>query len=418
MPRSIRIAALQLRAHDRADFTRVWPSMLGRIASAARSANLLVLPEGTIPGYVLGDAPVDDTEIASAVAELRALAAEVQTVIVLGIAARGSNGGLFNRALAIESDGTLAGSADKIFLWDFDRKWFQPGGRIAPVETSLGRLGLLVCADGRMPEIARALAEAGSELLVMPTAWVTSGRDPASLENAQADLLARVRAFENKIAFVAANKCGSELGVAAYCGKSQIIDANGELMAIASQDSEEVIYADVQPRRALPFRSTHRPTFRNAASSGDVRVAIALDSPTVQSAAHLNLLDAISLDAVSDAILLNDDELFDPGALVQSRLDGCRVAIWSVRTADPWTQRIACVRALELRMYVVVLDYGSDRAYAIDPDGRIIAGTFAAYRTATFWFDAAKTQQTAIVSGTDVLSGLARVRAILERQNA
>ena len=62
----------------------------------------------------------------------------------------------------------------------------------------------------------------------MPTAWVTSGRDPGALENVQADLLARVRAYENGVPFVAANKCGVELGIALYCGKSQIVDEAAE----------------------------------------------------------------------------------------------------------------------------------------------------------------------------------------------
>ena len=69
----------------------------------------------------------------------------------------------------------------------------------------------------------------------MPTAWVTSGRDPTSLENVQADLLGRVRAYENRVPFVAANKCGSELGMVAYCGKSQIVDSRGEIVALANQ---------------------------------------------------------------------------------------------------------------------------------------------------------------------------------------
>ncbi|MHB8147141.1 MAG: carbon-nitrogen hydrolase family protein, partial [Vulcanimicrobiaceae bacterium] len=234
MTRTIRTAALQLRATARRAFVDAWPQHLGAIEDAARHSDLLVLPEASIPAYVLGDDATDDAAIERAVAEVRGIARRHGTVIVAGVAQRDGMR-LHNRALVIERNGAIAGHADKLFLWHFDRKWFEAGSAIEPVSTSLGKLGVLVCADGRIPGIARALVDRGAELLVMPTAWVTSGRDPEHLENAQADLLVRVRAFENGVPFIAANKCGVELAMVAYCGKSQIVAANGELLAIAGE---------------------------------------------------------------------------------------------------------------------------------------------------------------------------------------
>ena len=201
--RMIRLAALQLRAHDRGDFERLRASIAERIERAASDHDLLVLPEGTFPAYVLGDAAIDDRLVADAIAELARLARASSCAIVAGAAVRRGNV-LYNSAVVIDRDGSLAGSAEKIFLWHFDRQWFAAGSAIAPVDTSIGRLGVLICADGRMPGIGRELVDGGAELLVMPTAWVTSGRNPHELENLQADLLAQVRAFENGVPFIAA----------------------------------------------------------------------------------------------------------------------------------------------------------------------------------------------------------------------
>ena len=89
----------------------------------------------------------------------------------------------------------------------------------------------------------------------MPTAWVTSGRDPHMLENLQADLLGRIRAFENGVPFIAANKCGVERNMVAYCGKSQIVSASGEVVALASQTDEELLSAQLELRTPAPYRS-------------------------------------------------------------------------------------------------------------------------------------------------------------------
>ncbi|MGB6413823.1 MAG: carbon-nitrogen hydrolase family protein, partial [Candidatus Cybelea sp.] len=203
---------MQLQARDRGAFSGAFQNIVDTVARAARNADLLVLPEGTIPGYVLGHEPLDARQVDDALGELAKIARAAETVIVVG-AAIAERGMQRNGAVVIDADGSLAGRADKLFLWHFDRRWFAGGERLAPVRTRVGSLGVLVCADGRLPTISRALVDDGADLLVMPTAWVTSGRDPSALENVQADLLARVRAYENRVPFVAANKCGSELGM-------------------------------------------------------------------------------------------------------------------------------------------------------------------------------------------------------------
>lgn len=425
MAHTLRISALQLAAHDRDAFSIRREHILRVCAQSAASCDLLVLPESTFPAYVLGDADIDDAQVEDALTAMRQIAREHACTIVAGVALR-QEGVLYNSAVAIDRDGSLAGVADKAFLWHFDRKWFAPAETLAPVATSVGKLGLFVCADGRMPGIARALVDRGAEMLVMPTAWVTGGRDPSSLENVQADLLARVRAFENNVVLVAANKCGTERGMVAYCGKSQIVANDGNVVALAGEQAEVAISATMNIAAPRPFRSI--PLDASVVNPGSerriVRIAISIDPLPADIDARLRLLDSElalapgyaagieELARIVPTVSLEAMRAYDPGALVAARLAGAQVAILDAAAHDPWLERIARARALELRMYIVVFDRGRERAYAIDPDGAVIAGTFGDYRLAGFAFDARRTHETAVAPGTDILEGMRRIEIL------
>ncbi|MGB6986373.1 MAG: carbon-nitrogen hydrolase family protein [Candidatus Aquilonibacter sp.] len=426
----VRLAALQLRAHDRDDYERLRDSLFERIEGAACDRDLLVLPEGTFPAYVLGDTTVDERLVASVTAELSRIARSTTCVIIAGVAAR-HDGVLQNGAIVIDRNGRVAGSADKLFLWHFDRQWFAPGTAIAPVRTSLGMLGVLICADGRMPGIARALVDRGAELLVMPTAWVTSGRDPLMLENLQADLLGRVRAFENGVPFIAANKCGVELNMVAYCGKSQIVDAAGEVVALASQTDEECIAAQLEVRAPAPHRSAlPNPAPRVSQVGRGLRIAIDNSTLPADIGERLRILendfalaahgddDLARLDQSISTVRLDANEVFDPGTLVAYRLAGYRVAVLDGNASHGWLERIARTRAAELRMYVIVFDRPARRAYAVDPDGAVIAGTFGALDIASFALDPQRTEQTLVAPGTDVAAGIELVQSLSTRETS
>jgi predicted amidohydrolase len=425
MIRSLRVAAVQLRAHDRGAFVQSLDSILGEVRRAASQCELLVLPEATFPGYVIGRTPIEEPLIADALDRLRDLAMSTATVIVAGAAIR-HDGAVRNSALVIDADGSLAGRADKLFLWHFDRRWFDAGDRLEPIRTAAGVLGVLVCADGRLPTIAQTLVERGAEALIMPTAWVTSGRDPDALENVQADLLARVRAYENQAPFVAANKCGSELGMVAYCGKSQIVDRTGEVVAMAGQHEPETLYASIELAREAP-RRVRLPAPATAREPGPpVRLAISFEPLAEDVDERLELLDdayalapgdtarnsklerALSLAWVGDEIVLN------PAGLVPYRRAGYALICWSTHLGSPWSRRLARARALELRLYVVVFDRSVRRAFAVDPDGTVVAGTFDGFTLASFAFDPRKTLETVVAPGSDVAEGLERIAKIVD----
>ena len=414
--RRVKVSAIQLLAHDRASLPRVWPEIAQRIADAARAgAQLVVLPEGTLPAYVLGTRPFNEAEIAAPLAECGSLARDLKLVLVVG-AARAHEGRVYNSAIVFDTGGEIAGSADKHFLWHFDRQWFAPAEQLRPVQTSLGNLGVLICADGRIPTIARTLVDRGAEILVMPTAWVTSGRDPRNLENIQADLLARIRARENGVPFVAANKCGVELQCVAYCGKSQIISADGTIAAMATETDPEIATAEVELGGAQPRRATGiRMPSEAARNDRSQRLAISMDESSAGDDELLGILEAEAIvtpaTAAKRAVCVSDDVVFDPGGLAAYRLAGADLAEWATQDSDEWQLAFARARAIELRMYVIVFDRKDMRAYAVDPDGQIVCGTFDNYKVASFTFDPARASQTLVAPGTDVLAGLERAHA-------
>lgn len=408
MSRRLLAAAVQLAGHSRASFEQVWPHIAHRTETAAAAgAELIVLPEGSLPSYVLGHERFAASEIAAALDRLCDIARKHRAVLVTG-AARAEGERVFNSAIVIDRDGSIAGNADKHFLWHFDRQWFAPAEQIAPVKTSIGCIGALVCADGRIPTISRTLVDRGAELLVMPTAWVTSGRDPANLENAQADLLARVRARENGVPFIAANKCGTELECVAYCGKSQIVGADGSLIAIAPQDAEETIVSHIEIGAAKPYRSDAGKNELQEAPEVKRRFAIAARQPRADDERLLKILEADECIYSTFAAAVTDDAVLDPGGLVPERMQGRTLAVWRTSYDPHWQVTFARARALELRMYIVVIDTARSRAYAVDPDGAVLCGTFEGYGIASFVYDPEKTRQTAVAPGTDVLQGLER----------
>lgn len=274
----MQVASVQLAARAVGDADLALEESLAAISAAADlGADLVVLPECTWPGYVLGSSwPQVSGRLAPAdtvMARYARLAAEAGIVLVVGLAL--DHGGVTrNAAVVWDVDGTLRGMVSKRFLWDFDRRWFTAGDDSPVFETAAGRIGVLVCADGRMPEIARLLAVGGAEIILDPTAWVTAGSDPRTWTNPQFEHMLRTRARENGVWTVAANKVGIERDAIAYCGRSCIIDPDGRVVAEAPSDRPGITMEDVEPR-APAFPVTRRPDLyhRLTAPTEDLAVA-------------------------------------------------------------------------------------------------------------------------------------------------
>ena len=147
--------------------------------AAAARPSLIVLPECSYPGYYLGLESDPHKALASweeALTEFRNRAQKHGVHIVAGIGELDGETA-YNSAYLLGPEGEIIGRARKTFLWHFDSRWYVPGDEYRVFDTPLGKIGILICADGRLPEISRVLALKGAEVIVDPTNWVSTARD-------------------------------------------------------------------------------------------------------------------------------------------------------------------------------------------------------------------------------------------------
>lgn len=222
--------------------------------AVAAGARLVVLPELVTSGYSFATrAEVEQAALAEdddILGRWHELIAPVDGVVVAGVPIRGPSG-VRNAAVVIDARG-LRAIYDKVHLWADEARWFTPGERPPPVvETSLGRIGVLVCYDLEFPEMSRSLALRGADLIAVPTNWPLSahppGERPPEIGNAMA--LARL----SRVAIACADRCGDERGVE-WTGGSCIIDADGWVRAERVRRDAGLVIAAVDP---LASRDKH-----------------------------------------------------------------------------------------------------------------------------------------------------------------
>lgn len=159
-------------------------------------------------------------------------------IVVGSIAELIEDGKIVNRAYVIDSSGEILGFYDKIHLFSphGEHLYFTRGSHILIVNTSLCRIGVIVCYDLRFPELARRIAIEGADILCVPALW-------PSVRVEHWRLLLRARAVENQMFVVGCNGCG-ETGNTAYPGASAVIDPWGEVLQ-QGDNAEGVISAMV-----------------------------------------------------------------------------------------------------------------------------------------------------------------------------
>jgi predicted amidohydrolase len=213
--------------------------------AAAAEAELLVLPECAIPGYVYESAE-EALPYAEEIPGLstEALGRECRRLgihVVCGLLERDGDD-LRNAAVLVAPDG-LAGTYRKTHLpfLGVDR-FAVAGDELSVFDTAIGRIGIEICYDLRFPEVTRSLALAGADIVVLPTNWPLAA-------SPNAELLTTARAFENRIYLLVANRVGKERS-AEFCGRSQIVDPAGTRLAETDAASEALLVADVDVERA------------------------------------------------------------------------------------------------------------------------------------------------------------------------
>ena len=190
-----------------------------------------------------------------------ALAKELGVVIVTSLFERRATGLYHNTAVVLEKDGSIAGKYRKMHIPDdpgyYEKFYFTPGDMgFQPIDTSVGRLGVLVCWDQWYPEAARLMALAGAEILIYPTAI---GYDPNdSREEQERQRMAwqtvqRGHAIANGLPVVTVNRVGDEDGVP-FWGTSFVAGPQGELLYEAPTDKEVETVVDVDMQRSEQVR--------------------------------------------------------------------------------------------------------------------------------------------------------------------
>lgn len=200
--------------------------------------------------------------------ELGAVAKELGVVIVASLFERRAAGIYHNTAAVIENDGTLAGIYRKMHIPDdpgySEKFYFTPGDLgFRPIQTSVGKLGVLVCWDQWYPEGARLMALAGAELLLYPTAIGWTDEDDAAEQARQRDAwitIQRAHAVANGLPVMVCNRTGIEQDPSGrsngirFWGSSFICGPQGEILAQAATDTPRVLTADVDLARSEAVR--------------------------------------------------------------------------------------------------------------------------------------------------------------------
>lgn len=206
------------------------------------------------------------------------LAKRLGVVIVTSLFERRAPGLYHNTAVVIERDGSIAGRYRKMHIPDdpayYEKFYFTPGDLgFHPIDTSVGRLGVMVCWDQWYPEGARLMALRGAELLIYPTAIGYATTDTPDEQQRQREAwttIQRGHAVANGLPVVAVNRVGFEPDPSGltdgieFWGSTFVAGPQGEMLyrASATDEEERVVSVDLahseQVRRWWPFLRDRR----------------------------------------------------------------------------------------------------------------------------------------------------------------
>jgi N-carbamoylputrescine amidase len=240
--------------------------------AAAKGVKLVLLQELHNGPYFCQHESVDEFDRAETIPgpgteRIGALAEELSLVVVASLFERRAAGLYHNTAVVFDRSRAIAGKYRKMHIPDdpafYEKFYFTPGDLgFDPVQTSVGKLGVLVCWDQWYPEAARLMALAGADLLLYPTAI---GWDPADEDGEKARqrdawiTVQRGHAVANGVPLLSCNRIGFEASPAsgngiAFWGSSFVAGPQGEFLAQASTDTRELLVVDVDMRRSENVR--------------------------------------------------------------------------------------------------------------------------------------------------------------------
>lgn len=246
-------------------------SIAGIRKAAAEGAQLVVLQELHCGLYFCQTEDTEQFDLAEPIpgpstGTFGKLAKELGIVLVTSLFERRAPGLYHNTAVVLEKDGSIAGKYRKMHIPDdpgyYEKFFFTPGDLgFEPIDTSVGRLGVLVCWDQWYPEGARLMALAGAELLIYPTAigWAEGENEEENARQREAWItVQRGHAVANGLPVIAVNRVGveksPESGGQRFWGSSFVAGPQGEIIAQGSTEREEALLVDIDLERSESVR--------------------------------------------------------------------------------------------------------------------------------------------------------------------
>ncbi len=241
--------------------------------AAAQGAELILLQELHNSLYFCQTEDTAQFDLAETIPgpsteRLGAVAKECNAVIVASLFEKRATGLYHNTAVVLERDGNLAGKYRKMHIPDdpgfYEKFYFTPGDLgFNPIDTSVGRLGVLVCWDQWYPEAARLMALAGAEMLFYPTAIGWDPRDDQAEQQRQREawmLIQRAHAVANGIPVLSCNRTGHEADPGSqsegirFWGSSFVAGPQGEILAEAPIAEDAILTAEINLGRSEAVR--------------------------------------------------------------------------------------------------------------------------------------------------------------------
>jgi predicted amidohydrolase len=237
----IKIAAVQM-APRLMKIRENLESILSAVRKATdNQANLIVFPECSLTGYVFSSRQealsFAETIPGPSTEKITSLCQELKVYVIFGLLEKESDR-LFNAAAFVGPQGLIAGYRKNHLPFLGVDRFVDIGDRPFQVhQTPIGNIGLQICYDIAFPESSRVMTLLGADVLALSTNFPRGRGEKYSH-------IISARAFENRVHLVSANRVGSERSCS-FAGLSEIVDASGEILSLASPDKEEIIYGEV-----------------------------------------------------------------------------------------------------------------------------------------------------------------------------
>jgi N-carbamoylputrescine amidase len=261
--------------------SNIQKSIEGIAACAAKGAQLVILQELHCGIYFCQAEETAMFDLAEPIpgADTAVFAAAAQAhgvVLVTSLFEKRAPGLYHNTAVVFEKDGSIAGKYRKMHIPDdpayYEKFYFTPGDMgFEPIQTSVGKLGVLVCWDQWYPEAARLMALAGADMLIYPTAIGWESSDTPAEKARQHDAwftIQRAHAVANGLPVITVNRVGVEpdwtgvTGGIQFWGQSFVAGPQGEVLHLSSADQEENVVFEIDKQRSEDVRRIW-PFFRD-----------------------------------------------------------------------------------------------------------------------------------------------------------